>query len=70
LVAGQIRAFRTTDFTGQVNLLGDAQMCLPGDNASVAVSLDKPIALEHGSHFAIREGGKTVGSGVVVEVVQ
>jgi elongation factor Tu len=62
--------FRTTDVTGQVNLLGDAEMCLPGDNASVAVSLDKPIALEPGSHFAIREGGKTVGSGVVVEVLQ
>jgi elongation factor Tu len=61
--------FRTTDVTGQVDLLG-ADMCLPGDNASVAVSLDKPIALDHGSRFAIREGGKTVGSGVVVEVLQ
>jgi elongation factor Tu len=62
--------FRTTDVMGQVNLLGGAELCMPGDNASVAVALDKPIALEQGSHFAIREGGKTVGSGVVVEVVQ
>jgi elongation factor Tu len=43
-------------------------MCLPGDNATLIVSLDKPIALEVGSRFAIREGGKTVGSGVVTEV--
>jgi elongation factor Tu len=62
--------FRTTNVTGQVDLVGGAEMCLPGDNASVAVSLDKPIALEQGSHFAIREGGKTVGSGVVVEVLK
>ena len=45
-------------------------MVMPGDNASVAVSLDKPVALEAGSHFAIREGGKTVGSGVITEVVE
>ncbi len=44
-------------------------MVMPGDNARVEVSLDKPMALEVGSHFAIREGGKTVGSGVVTEVV-
>jgi elongation factor Tu len=62
--------FRTTDVTGQVNLLGDAEMCMPGDNAAVEVSLDKPIALEQRSRFAIREGGKTVGSGVVVELLQ
>jgi len=62
--------FRTTNVTGQVNLLEGVEMCLPGDNAAVVVSLDKPIALEHGSHFAIREGGKTVGSGVVTEVLQ
>jgi elongation factor Tu len=61
--------FRTTDVTGQVHLLEGAEMCLPGDNAAVAVSLDKPIALECGNHFAIREGGKTVGSGVVTEVL-
>jgi elongation factor Tu len=62
--------FRTTNVTGQVNLLDGVEMCLPGDNAALSVSLDKPIALEHGSHFAIREGGKTVGSGVVTEVLQ
>jgi elongation factor Tu len=54
--------------TGQVHLPAGVDMCLPGDNASLAVTLDKPIALEPGSRFAVREGGKTVGSGVVVEV--
>ena len=43
-------------------------MVMPGDNAAVAVSLDKPVALDVGSRFAIREGGKTVGSGVITEV--
>ena len=62
--------FRTTDVTGQVTLAGEVQMVLPGDNARVEVGLDKPIALEAGSHFAIREGGKTVGSGVVTEVLE
>jgi elongation factor Tu len=45
-------------------------MVMPGDNATVNVSLDKPVALEAGSRFAIREGGKTVGSGVIVEVAE
>jgi elongation factor Tu len=45
------------------------KMVLPGDNARVAVSLDKPVAIDIGSHFAIREGVKTVGSGVITEVV-
>jgi elongation factor Tu len=61
--------FRTADVPGQVNLLHDVEMCLPGDNASLAISLDKPIALEPRSHFAIREGGKTVGSGVITEIL-
>jgi len=61
--------FRTTDVTGQVSLLDGVEMCLPGDNAALTVTLDKPIALESGNHFAIREGGKTVGSGVVTEVL-
>jgi elongation factor Tu len=43
---------------------------MPGDNASVLVNLEKPVALEIGSHFAIREGGRTVGSGVITEVLQ
>ncbi len=62
--------FRTTDVTGQVTLPGEVEMVMPGDNARVEVGLDKPIALETGSHFAIREGGKTVGSGVVTAVVE
>ena len=60
--------FRTTNVTGEVGFT-DVDMVLPGDNARIDVSLDKPIALEAGSHFAIREGGKTVGSGVVTEVL-
>jgi elongation factor Tu len=61
--------FRTTDVTGTTALLGGAEMCMPGDNVSVDVELGKPIALTEGSRFAIREGGKTVGSGVVTKVV-
>jgi elongation factor Tu len=61
--------FRTTDVTGRVTLASGFDMVMPGDNARVEVNLDKPIALEAGSRFAIREGGKTVGSGVVTEVV-
>jgi elongation factor Tu len=61
--------FRTTDVPGQVRLPDGVEMCLPGDNAALVVSLDKAIALEPGSRFAIREGGKTVGSGVVTEVL-
>jgi elongation factor Tu len=60
--------FRTTDVTGQVSLAGDVQMVMPGDNARIEVGLDKSIAVSAGSRFAIREGGKTVGSGVVTEV--
>ncbi|MFM7865483.1 MAG: elongation factor Tu, partial [Planctomycetaceae bacterium] len=56
--------FRTTDVTGTTKLLGGADMCMPGDNVRVEVELGKPIALEDNSRFAIREGGKTVGSGV------
>jgi elongation factor Tu len=62
--------FRTTDVTGQVSLAGDVQMVMPGDNARVEVGLDKPIAVTAGSRFAIREGGKTVGSGVVTQVME
>jgi elongation factor Tu len=61
--------FRTTDVTGSTNLLGGAEMCMPGDNVNVEVELGKQIALEDGSRFAIREGGKTVGSGVVTKVL-
>jgi elongation factor Tu len=60
--------FRTTNVTGEVRLPPGTDMCLPGDNTSLLVHLDKPIALAAGNRFAIREGGKTVGSGVVTEV--
>ena len=62
--------FRTTDVTGASNLLGGAEMCMPGDNVALEVELGKPIALTEGSRFAIREGGRTVGSGVVTKIVQ
>jgi len=61
--------FRTTDVTGTANLVG-AEMCMPGDNVKVTVELHKPIAMDDGVRFAIREGGKTVGSGVVTKVVE
>lgn len=61
---------RTTDVTGVVTLPEGIDMVMPGDNARIEVNLDRPIALEAGSRFAIREGGKTVGSGVVSEVLE
>jgi elongation factor Tu len=62
--------FRTTNVTGEIRLPDGIAMVMPGDNATVAVSLDKPVALDIGSHFAIREGGKTVGSGVITEAIE
>lgn len=62
--------FRTTDVTGTTTLLGGAEMCMPGDNVKVEVTLGKQIAMESGSRFAIREGGRTVGSGVVTKIVE
>ncbi|HZZ70895.1 MAG TPA: elongation factor Tu [Pirellulales bacterium] len=61
--------FRTTDVTGSANLLGDAEMCMPGDNAKISVELITPIAMDEGVRFAIREGGRTVGSGVVTKIL-
>ncbi len=61
--------FRTTDVTGSSKLLGDAEMCMPGDNARIQVELISPIAMDDGVRFAIREGGKTVGSGVVTKII-
>ena len=61
--------FRTTDVTGTANLV-DADMCMPGDNVKVSVELHKPIAMDDGVRFAIREGGRTVGSGVVTKIVE
>jgi len=62
--------FRTTDVTGALNLLGGAEMCMPGDNVELEVELGKPIAMEEGLRFAVREGGRTVGSGVVVKIIE
>jgi elongation factor Tu len=61
--------FRTTDVTGTANLV-DAEMCMPGDNVKISVELGKPIAMDDGVRFAIREGGRTVGSGVVTKIVE
>jgi elongation factor Tu len=62
--------FRTTDVTGSANLMGDAEMCMPGDNVRLSIELISPIAMDDGVRFAIREGGKTVGSGVVTKILQ
>jgi elongation factor Tu len=61
--------FKTTNVTGQIALPENIDMVMPGDNTSLEVTLEKAVALEKGSHFAIREGGKTVGSGQVTEVL-
>ena len=62
--------FRTTDVTGSLNLLGGAEMCMPGDNVKLSVELISPIAMDENVRFAIREGGRTVGSGVVTKILQ
>ena len=61
--------FRTTDVTGVIELPAGVEMCRPGDNVDMTVELIKPIACEKGLRFAIREGGRTVGSGVVSEII-
>jgi len=61
--------FRTTDVTGVINLPPDVEMCRPGDNVNMIVELITPIAIEKGLRFAIREGVRTVGSGVVTEII-
>jgi len=60
---------RTTDVTGEVTLPEGVEMVLPGDNVKLKVKLITPIALEEGSRFAIREGGQTVGAGVISSVI-
>ena len=60
--------FRTTDVTGVITLPEGVEMCMPGDNVEMDVELIEPIAIEKGLRFAIREGGRTVGSGVVIEI--
>ena len=62
--------FRTTDITGTIELEGDAEMVMPGDNVKMIVTLIHPIAMEQGLRFAIREGGRTVGAGVVAKVIE
>ena len=62
--------FRTTDVTGTAKLLGGAEMCMPGDNVKMSVVLQTPVAMEEKLRFAIREGGRTVGSGVVTKVTK
>jgi elongation factor Tu len=62
--------FRTTDVTGSIELPKGTEMVMPGDNISITVALIQPIAMEEGLRFAIREGGRTVGAGVVAKVIE
>ena len=62
--------FRTTDVTGAVGLVGDTEMVMPGDRVEITAELITPIAMENGLRFAIREGGRTVGAGVVVGIIE
>jgi elongation factor Tu len=62
--------FRTTDVTGSAELPAGTEMVMPGDNVSITVTLIAPIAMEEGLRFAIREGGRTVGAGVVTKVIE
>jgi elongation factor Tu len=62
--------FRTTDVTGEVQLPSGVEMVMPGDNVTMTIKLITPIAMEEGLRFAIREGGRTVGAGVVTKVLE
>ena len=62
--------FRTTDVTGVVTLPEGIEMVMPGDNVNMSVELITPIAMEEGLRFAIREGGRTVGAGVVTKIIE
>ncbi|MDM7463458.1 MAG: EF-Tu/IF-2/RF-3 family GTPase, partial [Tepidimonas taiwanensis] len=62
--------FRTTDVTGAIELPKDKEMVMPGDNVTITVKLIAPIAMEEGLRFAIREGGRTVGAGVVSKIIE
>jgi len=62
--------FRTTDVTGSIELPQGTEMVMPGDNISITVTLIQPIAMEDGLRFAIREGGRTVGAGVVAKIIE
>jgi len=61
---------RTTDVTGSITLNEGTEMVMPGDNVSITVELIAPVALEQGTQFAIREGGRTVGAGKVVNIIE
>jgi elongation factor Tu len=62
--------FRTTDVTGTIELPEGTEMVMPGDNVTMKVKLIAPIAMEEGLRFAIREGGRTVGAGVVASIIE
>jgi elongation factor Tu len=62
--------FRTTDVTGAITLPEGTEMVMPGDNIQMTVKLIAPIAMEEGLRFAIREGGRTVGAGVVAKIIE
>ena len=62
--------FRTTDVTGEVELPEGVEMVMPGDNVQMRVKLIAPIAMEEGLRFAVREGGRTVGAGVVARIIE
>jgi elongation factor Tu len=62
--------FRTTDVTGVIKLPEGVEMCMPGDNVEMEVELIAPIAIEDGTRFAIREGGRTVGAGAVTAIIE
>ncbi|WP_065433308.1 elongation factor Tu, partial [Ehrlichia ruminantium] len=61
---------RTTDVTGNIKLPDGVEMVMPGDNISIEVNLDKPVAIDKGLRFAIREGGRTIGSGIITEILE
>jgi len=61
---------RTMDITGSIGLPGGMEMIMPGDNVTMDVELIQPVALERGSRFAIREGGRTVGAGAITEILE
>jgi elongation factor Tu len=62
--------FRTTDVTGTAQLPAGVEMVMPGDNVNMEINLITPIAMEKGLRFAIREGGRTVGAGTIVEILE
>jgi elongation factor Tu len=61
---------RTTDVTGTIKLADDVKMVMPGDNVRITVELITPVALEEKQRFAIREGGRTVGAGVITKIIE